>query len=424
LQQYVISISAGQGEMLRVIAVVSRKIAGLIIPVSILTAAAYCLPQLSALPSPWKELLPHIPPAAISIGLLLSFHFRRGRVFLALLLLAALHWAANTRLPGAPAIHGQNAFRLLAILFPFNITLFMFMRERGVLTVAGRIRFLFIAFQAGMVAWLLYFHPGGVALFLARDIALPFFPDAYALSLPALLLLAISFPVAALRLAFSLSPVNSALLGTMAAVAAVCGQPTTPELPMLFITAAALALTLGVLQDTHDMAFRDDLTGLPSRRALNERITDLAGRYVIAMLDVDHFKNFNDAYGHDVGDQVLKMVARKIHGVKGGGRPYRYGGEEFTVIFPRRRLDEAIPHLEEVRKAIAAYQLVLRDDSRPEMTRQGKRQRGSGEGETVSVTISIGVAESNPPSTPADVLKEADQALYRAKRKGRDILSK
>jgi diguanylate cyclase (GGDEF)-like protein len=321
-------------------------------------------------------------------------------------------------------MHGQNAFGLLAILFPFNITLIMFMRERGVLTIAGRIRLLFLAFQAGMVAWLLYFHAGGVALFLARGVALPFLPDAFTLSLPALLVLAISFPIAAVRLVFTMSPINSALLGAIVAVAAVCGLARTPELPILFITAAALVLTLGVLQDTHDMAFRDDLTGLPSRRALNERLNDLGGRYVIAMLDVDHFKNFNDAYGHDVGDQVLKMVARKIHGVKGGGRPYRYGGEEFTVIFPRRRLEEAIPHLEEVRKAIAAYQLVLRDSSRPENTRLGKRQRGSGEGETVSVTISIGVAESSDRSIPAEVLKEADQALYRAKRKGRDILSK
>jgi diguanylate cyclase (GGDEF)-like protein len=407
-----------------VVAVVSRKIAGIIIPVSILTAATVCLPQLSALSSPWKDLLPHIPLTTISVGLLLSFHFRRGRAFLALLLLAACHWSLHDRLPGGPAIQGQYAFGLLAILFPFNITLFMFMRERGVLTIAGRMRLLFLAFQAGVVAWLLYFHEGGVASFLARGVALPFFPNAFTLSLPALLVLALSFPIATVRLVCALSPVNSALLGAMAAMAAVCGWASTPELPILFVTAAALALTLGVLQDTHDMAFRDDLTGLPSRRALNERLNDLGGRYVIAMLDVDHFKNFNDAYGHDVGDQVLKMVARKIHGVKGGGRPYRYGGEEFTIIFPRRRLDETIPHLEEVRKAIAAYQLVLRDISRPEKSRLGKRRRGSGEGETVSVTISIGVAESSDRSIPAEVLKEADQALYRAKRKGRDILSR
>jgi diguanylate cyclase (GGDEF)-like protein len=210
----------------------------------------------------------------------------------------------------------------------------------------------------------------------------------------------------------------------LAAAALVSCRPEIPNLPALFIAAAALALILGVLQDSHDMAFRDELTGLPSRRALNERLTDMGRRYVIAMLDVDYFKGFNDTYGHDVGDQVLKMVARKIQGVKGGGKAYRYGGEEFTVIFPRGRMDDAIPQLEEVRRAIAEYRLVLRDSARPEESRVGRRLRGNGEGETVSVTISIGVAESGDRSIPAEVLKEADQALYRAKRKGRNILSK
>ena len=200
----------------------------------------------------------------------------------------------------------------------------------------------------------------------------------------------------------------------------------TADLPLLFVTAAALTLTLGVLQDSYNMAFRDDLTGLPSRRALNEQLMELGRRYVVAMLDVDHFKSFNDTYGHDVGDQVLKMVARKIQGVTGGGKPFRYGGEEFTVIFPRRRLAEAVPHLEEVRRAIAAYQVTIRGSDRPQRAGQGKKQRGGGEekGATVSVTISIGVAESGDGANPAEVLRQADQALYRAKRKGRNQLSK
>jgi diguanylate cyclase (GGDEF)-like protein len=117
-------------------------------------------------------------------------------------------------------------------------------------------------------------------------------------------------------------------------------------------------------------------------------------------------------------------VAGKINGVKGGGKPFRYGGEEFTVIFPRRRLADSIPHLEEVRKAISAYQLMLRNSDRPHKAGKGKEQRGCGDGEKVSVTISIGVAESGDRSTPPGVLREADQALYRAKRKGRNMLSK
>ena len=146
---------------------------------------------------------------------------------------------------------------------------------------------------------------------------------------------------------------------------------------------------------------------------------------MVAMVDVDHFKRFNDTYGHDVGDQVLKMVASKIQGVKGGGKPYRYGGEEFMVIFPRKRMVETLTHLEDLRKAIAAYQLWLRSPDRPEKAKEGKNRRTGGGGDTaVSVTVSIGVAESEEGHSPAEIVKAADKALYRAKHKGRNQISK
>jgi diguanylate cyclase (GGDEF)-like protein len=173
------------------------------------------------------------------------------------------------------------------------------------------------------------------------------------------------------------------------------------------------------------MAFTDDLTGLPSRRALNEQVMGLGRRYVVAMLDVDHFKRFNDTYGHDVGDQVLKMVGSKIGAVKGGGKPYRYGGEEFTVIFPRKDLKEVTSHLEELRQTIGSYQLWLRGNDRPKDAEAGKAKRGAaGSGKSVSVTISIGVAASGDNMrTPAEVIKAADKALYRAKQRGRNQIA-
>jgi GGDEF domain-containing protein len=300
------------------------------------------------------------------------------------------------------------------------------MRERGILTTAGRMRLCFLGLQAAMAVWLARYHPAGVGEFFAREIIPALLPAGIYLPQPALVTLVPAVLLTTVRVLLRQSPVDSAFLGTLVAVTAVCSLPTIANLPLLFITAAALTLTLGVLQDSYNMAFRDDLTGLPSRRALNERLLELGRRYVVAMLDVDHFKHFNDTYGHDVGDQVLKMVARKIQGVKGGGKPFRYGGEEFTVIFPRRRLAEAVPHLEEVRRAIAAYQLTIRGSDRPPQAGRGKKQRGGGveQGETVSVTISIGVAEYGDGANPAEVLRQADQALYRAKRKGRNQLSK
>lgn len=183
-----------------------------------------------------------------------------------------------------------------------------------------------------------------------------------------------------------------------------------------------LALTASVAHEAYQMAFRDELTGLPGRRALNERLRRLGRNYVLAMIDVDHFKKFNDTYGHDIGDQVLRLVASRLRNVGGGGRAYRYGGEEFTILFPGKSVDDCMPHLETVRQAIEQYQMHLRDQgSRPRNDDAGRAKRGATTGQTVSVTISIGVAERDADQrTPEEVIKAADQALYSAKSAGRN----
>ena len=144
------------------------------------------------------------------------------------------------------------------------------------------------------------------------------------------------------------------------------------------------------------------------------------------MADVDHFKKFNDTYGHDLGDQVLKMVAVQIGGVGGGGKAFRYGGEEFTVLFPGKEAGEALPYLERLREEIDSYRLARRGVERPKKAQGNKRQRGSWrDKDSVSVTISIGVAERNDRLvTPQAVLDAADRALYRAKEKGRNRVSR
>ncbi|HWI40914.1 MAG TPA: GGDEF domain-containing protein, partial [Verrucomicrobiae bacterium] len=135
---------------------------------------------------------------------------------------------------------------------------------------------------------------------------------------------------------------------------------------------------------------------------------------------------FNDTYGHDVGDQALKLVARKIQGVGGGGLAYRYGGEEFALLFPRRSIAEAGAQLEALRTAIADYPLRLRGEGRPadEAAGRSRRRAAGDDSHNVRVTVSIGVAESGGGATPGQVLKAADQALYRAKKKGRNQVSR
>jgi PleD family two-component response regulator len=143
------------------------------------------------------------------------------------------------------------------------------------------------------------------------------------------------------------------------------------------------------------------------------------------MLDVDHFKKFNDDHGHAVGDDVLKVVATQMRKVGGGGIPYRYGGEEFAIIFTGKHLEVCIPHLEAVRTAIGNYSIALRDQAtRPKSPKQGSAKRGkSRKRKKVSVTVSIGLAERNEEdNNPEQVLKTADRALYKAKQGGRNCL--
>jgi diguanylate cyclase (GGDEF)-like protein len=184
-----------------------------------------------------------------------------------------------------------------------------------------------------------------------------------------------------------------------------------------------LMIAAAVAHEAYQMAFRDELTGLPGRRALNERMQRLGRNYVLAMSDVDHFKKFNDTHGHDVGDQVLRLVASKLSKVTGGGRAYRYGGEEFALVFAGKTLEECMPHLEVIREAIASYNIHLRNQDRPQDDQQGRQRRHGGQASSVSVTVSIGVAERQlDQRSPDEVLKSADQALYAAKGAGRNCV--
>jgi diguanylate cyclase (GGDEF)-like protein len=194
----------------------------------------------------------------------------------------------------------------------------------------------------------------------------------------------------------------------------------------LVLLAAVLTLLLYLMQQSWQLVYLDELTGLPGRRALNETMQGLGRKYTIAMMDVDHFKKFNDTYGHDIGDQVLKMVAARIGEVTGGGKPFRYGGEEFAIVFPGKKLGLTLAHLESVRASIENYLLTIRRSDRPADHSEGKKQRkraSDDSTEQVSVTISIGVAERTPDDKdPNVVLKSADKALYRAKESGRNCI--
>ena len=403
-----------------------KRLTVIALPVGLLFAAFAALQRVPLLPAPQRELAGFAPYLALAGGLVLSLAFNRGRVFFVLLQLTLFYLVQRNFLSqGVSEPVPRVLFLCTSLLIPANLFLFCFMRERGVFSHAGRLRLGFLAAQAVSVYWIARFPKdyGAIPELIARPLVKSSFLSGFALPQSALLFFLVAGLLVLIRALKRRYPIDVAILGTLVALGITCNRLGSEFAPPLFITAAALLLTIGVLQDSHSMAFSDDLTGLPSRRALNEQVMGLGRNFVVAMLDVDHFKRFNDTYGHDVGDQVLKMVGAKIGAVKGGGRPFRYGGEEFTVIFPRKGLQEATPHLEELRQAIGSYQLWIRGTDRPKEAEIGKSKRsaGAGNGKAVSVTISIGVAASSESlRSPAEVIKAADKALYRAKQRGRN----
>ena len=298
--------------------------------------------------------------------------------------------------------------------------LFSFWRERGIVTGQGLRRFVFILFQPLLLA----------ALFGARGPLIVRQLEAMSVSLPLLG----SLPSPALSVGILAGLVllvrfrrNRDLLEHGFFWAMVCAflavLAANPARQALLFSVAALILIVSAIEAAHRMAFRDELTTLPARRALNEALLKLSNTYTVAMVDIDFFKKFNDRYGHDVGDQVLARVAALLGRVGGGGRPFRYGGEEFTILFPGKELKEVQPHLEALRQAVAEAGFKVRSAGRAGKN-SDSRHKGGNSAKKVSLTISIGMAQRDPNrKTPQAVIKAADQALYRAKEGGRNRVS-
>jgi diguanylate cyclase (GGDEF)-like protein len=231
-------------------------------------------------------------------------------------------------------------------------------------------------------------------------------------------LLALAAAVALLRWLYRGWPLDLHLaMALVPAVLALSQRP--PHSAAAWIGATGASMAVAVLYGAWRMAFIDALTGLPNRRALDERLARSHGRIAVAMADVDHFKRFNDRHGHEAGDRVLRSVARELRACRGGSA-YRYGGEEFAIVFEGRQVERASESLERVRAGVETLRVRLRGGT-PQRAQAVRRGQRNGE---VGVTISIGVAERDPERrTCSAVIDAADKALYRSKQRGRNRLT-
>ena len=348
------------------------------------------------------------PYAVLVTAMGLAWWFNRGRSFVIAASLL-LGWAMVHEFPG------KAVYTAAVVLVPLNCLAALLGGERGVRYGPG---YRWMAVLAAETFLILWFSKIGVPLehWLVRSPPTPFLGR---------VLFAAAFAAAMWRAYAERRPLPIADAGAVAAFFIAAEWVARGPVFGAFMTAGGAMLLAALLQESHHLAFRDELTGLLGRRALQERLRSLGPRYAIAMVDVDHFKKFNDSHGHEVGDQVLKLVAGRLAKVAGGGIAYRYGGEEFSLLFPDHDAAGARPHLEAVRGAIERYKMAVRGEDRPLAPEDTASLRLNKQvNKTLSVTVSIGLAEPGGElRTPADVLKAADEALYRAKQAGRNRLS-
>tara|TARA_B100001059_G_scaffold132348_1_gene132495 strand:+ start:1228 stop:2406 length:1179 start_codon:yes stop_codon:yes gene_type:complete len=367
----------------------------------------------------------NLPYILLSVAVLLCHTFRQGRMAMVSSTMLVAYLIIQVRLQ-TPLNTGTTLLELslLATLLPVTCLLVYAFPDNG---VNSKSMFLYALVVVLFMVWaqliVSHFHAGGFEswsegiLFTVRDFSkLPFVLVLYSLCLLGL--------TAILVLVYNRS------IDVVVYSAILLASSTFTFFDVQYISSTMFSLSgtliiIYVMSASHDMAFNDQLTNIPGRHALEVDMKHLGRKYSMAMVDIDHFKTFNDTYGHDIGDDVLKLVARLITETGGGARAYRYGGEEFTIIFKGKYADQVKADLQALISDIQNYDMIIRNThERPDDHEVGMKKRGqsSNPTEVVNVTVSIGVSDSTTTKHPEEVLKLADNALYKAKETGRNKL--
>ncbi len=400
----------------------------LLLPSGLLLLAAVAFLKWGAKPQSLAALTLIYPYAVLGVGAFLAWRFRQSWLAFSVLAIvlserALLHGATGR----AGSAHAPLLFPAVALLLPLILGILSFesARERGPAAPRIPLGLSLVLFQALILAMChsQAHRAARQGSLLERILTGGGFVEWTPIARLSLVAFGLVFLFFAIRFARHPGPIDSGFLWSLIAVFLALNAKKVGPISSFYLSTAGLILIVCFIENSYSLAYHDELTGLPARRALNEALLRLRDKYTVAMIDVDHFKRFNDQYGHEVGDQVLRMVGTNLERILSGARAFRYGGEEFAVLFPGRSLSNAIPSLEALRKTIAASDFTLRGKDRPREKPETPRPAGSPP-RKIGITISIGIAERNARHTkPDQVIRAADRALYRAKEAGRNRIS-
>ena len=400
-----------------------------ILPLLVFCAIALAL---AAVPSsanwPSYGLFAALPYVAGVAAAVLGASFGQSRIVFASLLLSGVTFAVQQAFFAAGDVaRGETAVFLAGLYYPPLAVAFYHLDERGLVSPHGRIRLLIVM---SVVACLLLLPAiGGVSSAVACSNSVLVRPVSPLLniSLSGLLMAVACGPLFFIPNRHESPFLGPILAGSLLHVEAGLGFRSSvwrdgQEQAVLisFMSGGVLCLLWAVLESSWRSAHIDDLTGLPGRRALRHRLASLGRDFAIAVVDIDFFKKINDRYGHDTGDQVLRYIASILRR-QSSGTAYRYGGEEFVIVYEGADAACAEKAAEEFRRQVASGRFIVRGADRPKERPERPVPPSNLEERTLRITVSVGVSGSGGRDrNPAEVVAAADRALYRAKKDGRN----
>ena len=374
----------------------------LAIPFLVAVIFAFIVYYQGKIPNFLLAISPYIFYLLSSIVLVISWHFNRNRFLFVLFPLLLIYIGFEFLSPAKATL----LFKYISIIFPIHLLIFLLLSERGLFSLWGYLKMVFVALEIVIVFWLIE-YPNTMILDIFK-IKLFIFNTFPLSDISIIIGLFLIFILGALVVFNHYLMYNSSFLIVLITLyTTLYFVKTKNAIEFGFITIVLIILVL-LIREAYRLAFYDELTSLPGRRALIEDMAKLGRKYTLAMCDIDHFKKFNDTYGHDTGDEVLKMVAVKLANVSGGGKAYRYGGEEFTLLFPSKDVDECFIHADILRDVIAKTPFMVRNKNKPKK---------------IFINISVGIVQNSAKDkNPFATMKRADNALYNAKEAGRNIV--
>jgi diguanylate cyclase (GGDEF)-like protein len=396
-----------------------RTVQKLLMPGGLILLGALLIAHGIELPERVPQLARIVPSLIYAAAILLGARFHSAQMVLGLVALAIIDATLAFFAPrGVSPSHLESDLTIaLVFLLPLNFALLSVRPPRTIFELATGARLALLLLVPLVIGWLAIESPGLLTSLLDQRWVDIDPVTGTGLSQPAWVAFVFALVLFPVQQIFGRSAMSGGMFWALAA--ALLALHAAPQSPgtVVFLAAAGAILIVSQVENNYLLAFRDDLTELPSRRALDQALSRLGKHYTIAMLDIDHFKNFNDSYGHQVGDQLLRMISFKLAGLTGGGTAFRYGGEEFALLFPGKHLREAVPHIKGAMEAIRSTSFAIRGPGRHLGPKAAIDNANEETPQTVSVTVSIGVSATR---SPDEILGEADQAVYMAKNGGRD----